>query len=250
MNDVVDSLQCNAPLYANDLEFYKSIQSPLDAYLLQEDIGRVNSWSKTNSMPINIVKTVFMTLTRKTNPLFHAYMIDGIQLKRENTVVDLGVTCDSKLLFNEHVDKTVRKARRQLGMINWITKEFKAQRSFCLLYCTLVRSVLEYASVIWQRERITSTQRIKAVQRKFVRMLCGRCFPMFQGLQFQYREACNSANLKSLQWRRRKIDTKFFHKSLHEAQGTLWRVLGLLCHLMRSGGTDPSSNAPKVISLQ
>jgi len=45
------------------------------------------------------------------------YSLSGTSLQRVDTVKDLGVTVDSKLKFNKHVDIKVNVAYQNLGII-------------------------------------------------------------------------------------------------------------------------------------
>ena len=70
---------------------------------------------------------------------------------------DLGVLLDEKLTFGEHVDAAVRKANRALGVLMRSFQTGKGGKSLrCInvkavlaAYCANVRSILEYASVVW-----------------------------------------------------------------------------------------------------
>lgn len=64
-------------------------------------------------------------------------------------VKDLGVTLDSKLSFNSHVEIAVGKPMKLLGFIFRITQNFKDVKSYRMLYFSLVRSRIGYASSAW-----------------------------------------------------------------------------------------------------
>jgi hypothetical protein len=59
---------------------------------------------------------------------------------------DLGVMFDDKLTFNVHIDYIVSRAMKCLGFIKRFGREFKDPHVFKVLYCTYVRSILEFAS--------------------------------------------------------------------------------------------------------
>lgn len=68
------------------------------------------------------------------------------------------------------------KASKQLGMIFRMTKYFRNILCLKTLYCSLVRSILEYGSVVWAPFYTNEKNRIEAVQRKFTRFAL-RHFP-------------------------------------------------------------------------
>ena len=60
---------------------------------------------------------------------------------------DLGVVFDPLLTFTRHHDKAIAKANSRLGLIKRSFRELDS-KSFIQLYKSLVRPILEYASVV------------------------------------------------------------------------------------------------------
>ncbi|KAL1403858.1 hypothetical protein pipiens_019177, partial [Culex pipiens pipiens] len=59
------------------------------------------------------------------------------------------VTVDRKMKFNEHIALTTGKAFAMLGFLKRNTAHFDDPFALKVLYASLVRSVLEYAAVVW-----------------------------------------------------------------------------------------------------
>ena len=90
------------------------------------------------------------------------YSLDGHQLERCVRVRDLGVILDAKLTFADHVDVIVSKANRTLGLLmrsmQACTSVHKVRfgHTATLTTCKAhVRSILEYAIVMWSDAAIT-----------------------------------------------------------------------------------------------
>jgi hypothetical protein len=49
-----------------------------------------------------------------------------------------------------------------------IASEFKLESSIKVLYCSLVRSIVEYGSVLWDRHTTSSSLQLERVQRRFL----------------------------------------------------------------------------------
>ncbi|KAL9699708.1 hypothetical protein quinque_003149 [Culex quinquefasciatus] len=110
-------------------------------------------------------------ISRSRNPLRFDYtMGDGCPLDRVNSIRDLGVTVDCKMKFNEHIALITGKAFAMLGFLKRNTAHFDDPFALKVLYASLVRSVLEYAAVVWAPYHVTLTARIERVQRAFVRI--------------------------------------------------------------------------------
>ncbi|HEY6437549.1 MAG TPA: hypothetical protein VIY47_13235 [Ignavibacteriaceae bacterium] len=75
---------------------------------------------------------------------------------------------DAKVIFNHHIDKMTNNARRTLAFIKRRSKEFKDPYVTKTLFCSLVRSKLEYASVVWNSNCVSSVSKIESVQKQFL----------------------------------------------------------------------------------
>ena len=69
-----------------------------------------------------------------------------------DSIKDLGVTFDSKLKFDLHINDKVNKSYSVLGLI-YRNFKYISPDTFVMLYKTLVRSHLEYANSVWSPYR-------------------------------------------------------------------------------------------------
>ena len=76
------------------------------------------------------------------------YTLHGSKLTAVKCAKYLGVSIDSELRFNQHVDNVCKKANSVLGFIrqNFKTCSHKIKED---LYFTYVKPVLEYAAAVW-----------------------------------------------------------------------------------------------------
>ena len=72
---------------------------------------------------------------------------------------------DNKSTFKEHITDKIKKANTMLGLIK---RNFRYldEKNFLLLYKSLVRSQLEYASCIWYPYKLGLIDNIESVQKK------------------------------------------------------------------------------------
>lgn len=68
------------------------------------------------------------------------------------------------------------KALKLLGFINRVSAEFKLIILFKILFCSIVRPVLEYGSVIWNSLTNTASNMVERVQRKFLRHVYSKLY--------------------------------------------------------------------------
>jgi hypothetical protein len=82
-----------------------------------------------------------MTYARKMNPLYTVYKINGSMLEKPESIRDLGVTFNSKLSFNDHVDLVAQSAFKSLGFIMRNSREISDADTLKTLYLCDVRSI-------------------------------------------------------------------------------------------------------------
>lgn len=169
VNDLIDRINSHRLMYADDLKIYRIISSSIDCAALQQDIDTVSSWCVLNGMEMNAIKCKVISFTKSRAQMRFDYSANGTLLDRVKSIKDLGVVMDEKLNFNEHVAATTAKAFAVLGFIRRNASEFRDPYALKSAYCSLVRSILEYAVQVWAPYHETQIARIERVQRCFVR---------------------------------------------------------------------------------
>jgi hypothetical protein len=144
-----------------------------DCKALQADIYSEHHWCE-NHMELNTQKTRIISFTCKTNSVhFNCYVSNEITL-RSDCIKDLGVMLDSKLYFHRHVDFTYSQALSTLGLIRYVTYNFSSLDYVVVLYNYLIRSKLEYASVVWNNLSLIDSNKLENIQRKFANLCYSR----------------------------------------------------------------------------
>jgi hypothetical protein len=134
---------------------------------------------------INLSKTTIIYFTRKTNSIYFNYKLCNNLVARSQCVKGLGVLLDCKLYFHQHINYIFSRLKI-LGLIRYITSSFSILDRLFVLYSTLVRSKIEYESVIWNSISITDSSKLERIRRKFA-ALCYTRFLM----------ACVTINMKT-----------------------------------------------------
>jgi hypothetical protein len=154
-------------LFADDAKIYKSLDTPADCVKLQEDFNNLSTWCNKNDLSINISKCNILTFCRTRSVIIYDYLSCNSVIKRVTEFCDLGVTFDTKMCFNQHVNIVKARASSRLGMIKRWSKEFNEPHVTKCLYVSLVRSILEYNSSVWCPYYDCHKTSIESVQRKF-----------------------------------------------------------------------------------
>ena len=104
-------------------------------------------WCKKWKLNINPTKCNIVSFTTNTRKVTFDYTLYE-SLTRTTETKDLGVTLNYKLNYNKHIADIVNAAFKLLGMLKRDCLYIKKESTVLLLYKILVRSKLEYASVI------------------------------------------------------------------------------------------------------
>ena len=217
INDIIDCFKYAKFLcFADDLKCYLAISSPEDCLKLQSDLARLNRWCEINAMDLNIAKCNAISFTRKLNKTDFQYSIKGTFLSQVASIRDLGVIMDSTLSFVNHIDTIVSKALGMLGFIKRNTSDFKSINAIRLLYCTLVRPLLEYCSSVWSPHYACHIHRIEHVQRRFLRYLAYKSnIPRIDDYSYDFAALQENFSLPTLKIRRDQADLKIFFKLIN-----------------------------------
>lgn len=176
-----------------------------------------------NKLDLNVSKCYVCSYTRKPTPLIYDYTLQSSLLVRVNTIRDLGVSFDTKILFDEHINNIVNKASRALGFVLRMSAEFSSVKTFKILYCAYVRSHLEYASQVWNPRYDVYSSRLERIQKRFLRYLQFRAKVYLP----DYMTRCHKFHFLPLYKRREIADLAYL---LSVANGTVDcpELLGLL----------------------
>lgn len=198
-NDLPSVIQYSClQMFADDVKIYKSISSHDDCRFLQKDLDSFHRWLSTNNLQLTHSKCAIMCFSRRVEPVCFDYHLDLKILNNVEKIKDLGVELDCKLSFIPHISAVSMRCHRLLGYI------FRSSRglssvSFRLLYISLVRSLLEYACVVWSPYYNVHELLLERVQKKFLHY-------------YIYRYPNSSASLDSLKQRRHQADSRFLQK--------------------------------------
>ena len=124
INDITRTVKnCKVLIYADDVKLYRIVSSPLNSSAIQRDLVAIQHWATTNDLRLNILKCQIISFTKSAHPFAFGYELYGEPLQRVSSISDLGIICDQRLSFREHLDD-VSKASRTLGFSMRNTREF------------------------------------------------------------------------------------------------------------------------------
>ena len=154
-------------------------------------------------------KCSVLRVTRSRTPKIHDYKLHQHTLKAEDKTKDLGVTIDSKLCWNSHIDNVTKKANSSLAFLRRnlqiSQKHIKANA-----YTTLVRPQLEYAASVWDPYTKEKQKQLEMVQRRAARYVFNN-----YSYESSVTPMLNQLGWRSLLQRRADIRLAFLYKSIN-----------------------------------
>jgi len=155
--------------FADDLKIFHPIKNKTDVEYLQQHLQILETWCSDNLLDLNVDKCKVITFSKKKRDVLHfTYSINHKELCRVDFINDLGILLDIKLLFVKHFDFMLARASKLLGFCKRRASEFNNIWVTKSLYCSLVRSILEYGSLIWNPISNNHSKCIESVQKQFL----------------------------------------------------------------------------------
>ena len=187
--------------------------------LVAVKINEIEAHARTNEMMLNKKKTKVMLFNTSTKYDFQPEVkVDSEMLEVVNKIKLLGVIVTDDLRWHENTSYITKKGYSRI----WILRRLKsmgASKNMLLdTYYKQIRSVLEFASVVWNggltKENITDLER---VQKSALGIILGSEYR-------SYEEACQTLKLKTLSDRREELSLKFAKKASEHPVHKSWFI--------------------------
>lgn len=142
---------------------------------MQLCINKVQKWVKENGFKFSVSKTVCVHFHRQrlyTEPSLH---LDGDPILVREEAKFLGITFDSKLTFKNHIVNLKRKCQKALNLLRVVGHtDWGADKNTLLkLYRSLVRSKLDYGSIVYGSAKKHILKLLDPIHHKGLRIALG-----------------------------------------------------------------------------
>ena len=159
-------------------------------------------------MTFNVKKCKLMRITQKKQPFRSSFTLNGSVLEDVYEFCDLGLLTNHHLSWNSHVDAITNKANRILGLPRRTCRGWKDTETLKVLYCTLVRSQVEYGSVVWSPYTVRNIDKLEHIQRRGTKFILRK-------RNFTHDERLKCLNLLLLEKRRYLFYVTFLYTALN-----------------------------------
>lgn len=204
INDMTKDVNSYMNMFADDAKIMRHVRNVDCCRELQEDLDKIDKWSKEWKMDFNTKKCHVMEMGRSTRRPHWEYKLGESTIVKSKKEKDLGVIVREDLSSENHINKIVGET---YGLLNKIKIAFNYMDEEMLerLIKTMIRPRLEYAAVVWSPHLKKHINKLEKVQRAATRLI-----PELRGMS--YEERLERLKLPSLEQRRERGDMITMYK--------------------------------------
>lgn len=169
--------RCKDAYFADDTALYSATKTTNKSIRnVQSGLQSIEKYMAKWKIQINANKTQFIIFpfnrSRRRVPTISLRFQNNI-IEPATTVKYLGVTLDQKLNFGSHIENTRTKATRAMcALYPMIARTSRLNhRNKNIIYKTMIRPIITYASPIWCNATRTRLKRLQVVQNKCLKMI-------------------------------------------------------------------------------
>ena len=172
-NDIMEKIKnCNIALYADDTVLYTAGKNfERTVANMQEDLDALSLWCIDNGISMNVEKTQLMLFGQpkklKEHPTFNI-VYNGSPLQSVSHYKYLGMTLDSQLNYNQHVQKTIAIVSNKLKQFRRMCF-FLDKKAAVLVYKNMILPILEYEDIFMVGTSVENRRRLQVLQNKGIR---------------------------------------------------------------------------------
>ena len=170
VNDLPNASYFDTTLFADDTNLHLSNKNLNQLQIdVNNELKKIDYWMKINKLSINYSKINYMIICR--NPTYvnnFSIVINGINIKRTNSIRYLGVIIDEKLCWDKHIFSICSKLSQVCGII-FKLRHYVPLNTLRIIYYALFYPKLQYSLINWGRTSNKFLNLISVHQIKFIR---------------------------------------------------------------------------------
>lgn len=213
---------CSTAMFADDSLIYTTHCSlntkstvPSACCPLQEDTNHVASWAAKWNTRFNATKSASFVIHRarhsKSSPAARPLSLCGDQVPSSPSVRHLGVILSSTLHWSSHVSHIIQSVAWKVSLLKHLAFACKLPFStFSLLYKTLLRPCLEYASCVWDNCTTADSLSLERIQLSLARSILSSKLGSHSVSNLSKSKILSILSWPTLSWRRRRQKLFYF----------------------------------------
>ena len=164
INDLPQRLNSEVKLFADDTSLFSIVNCVnTSASTLNSDLLKIQDWAyqwKMSLKPDRTKQAQEIIFSRKKNATtYPPIFFNNSEIKLSSSQKHLGLTLDSKLSFNEHIND-LHQANKGAGLLRKL-QTILPRKSLLTIYKSFIRPFLDYADVIYEQPSTESFSKKK-----------------------------------------------------------------------------------------
>ena len=174
VNDITNATSASVNLFADDTSSFLTDSDPARLCVrLQAAVDSLAAWFDQWLLSVNVEKSAVLALRQpRSQQVDLPILLNGSCIPQVSSHRHLGVTINDTLTWSDHVQAVISKAARRIGLLRRYRKRLPPL-SIRHVYCSSIRPVLEYASIVWSGLSTIAARNLESLQRKAARLITG-----------------------------------------------------------------------------
>ncbi|KAF6198264.1 hypothetical protein GE061_008011 [Apolygus lucorum] len=141
---------------------------------LQTSANKIAKWTKMWRMKLNETKSVHINFTNRKISAVEVEINSNI-IPYADTVKYLGMTLDSKLNWNNHIEKKKQELKTKFRRMYWLMgrNSHLSLHNKLLIYKQILRPIWAYGIQLWGCAKKSNIKKIQTFQNKLLRSIVG-----------------------------------------------------------------------------
>ena len=209
-NDIINNIDCEMFLYADDTSILEVITDPLLSFdRINSDLNKLQSWSRQWLVNFNPDKTKFIVFSKKLNDVdYPDLFINDRKIKRVSHLKQLGINLNKSLTWELHIKENCKKAMNRLTALKKIGSKL-TKKSRLTIYISFIRPVLEYGFQLYDNCTKALSDTLEHVQRESLLFITGAY------KKTSHKELLQEVGVAPLEKRRKCQKILFMYKARH-----------------------------------
>ena len=173
INDIVDVVETNIRLYADDSTLFVIKNNQHDAAVaLNKDLENISLWAKKWFVKFNASKTESLTFRRNLNAQIEKLYMDGVEITEVTSHKHLGCVLQYNGKWNRHIEEILRKCTRRIDVLRGLKFQLD-RRTLEILYASFIKPIFEYANAVWANCTKEQLESVENLQMAACRIITG-----------------------------------------------------------------------------
>ena len=173
INDIVNGIDSNIKLFADDTSIYLAIDDVnRRTHILNSDMVRINEWASSWKVDFNPDKTELLTITTKRQPETLPLHFGNATLVEKSEHKHLGVILQNNCKWEKQINYIISKAKLQVACFR--SNKYKLSRKALeILYNSFILPHFDYCDTIWDNCSQTLSDELEKLNQDAIRTIIG-----------------------------------------------------------------------------